>query len=110
MEGQQWLAKRFSRRTAHTLHTIPTAWSDTIANGPPPARRRTCNVGTVKGRCRRVLMYLVVGATGLVGLGGEVCRRLRAAGKPTRALVRLRVASHGRVVRDEDDGPSRCVQ
>jgi len=35
-----------------------------------------------------LLMYLVVGATGLVGLGGEICRRLRAAGKPTRALVR----------------------
>ena len=33
-------------------------------------------------------MFLVVGATGSVGLGGEICRRLRAAGKPTRALVR----------------------
>lgn len=33
-------------------------------------------------------MYLVVGATGSVGLGGEICRRLRAAGKHTRALVR----------------------
>jgi uncharacterized protein YbjT (DUF2867 family) len=33
-------------------------------------------------------MYLVVGATGPIGLGGEICRLLRAAGKPTRALVR----------------------
>ena len=33
-------------------------------------------------------MYLVVGATGPVGLGGEICRLLRSAGKPTRALVR----------------------
>jgi uncharacterized protein YbjT (DUF2867 family) len=33
-------------------------------------------------------MYLVVGATGPVGLGGEICRRLSAAGQPTRALVR----------------------
>jgi uncharacterized protein YbjT (DUF2867 family) len=33
-------------------------------------------------------MYLVVGATGPVGLGGEVCRLLRGAGRPTRALVR----------------------
>lgn len=33
-------------------------------------------------------MYLVVGATGPVGLGGEICRLLRAAGRPTRALVR----------------------
>jgi uncharacterized protein YbjT (DUF2867 family) len=33
-------------------------------------------------------MYLVVGATGPVGLGGEICRLLRAAGKPTRALIR----------------------
>ena len=33
-------------------------------------------------------MYLVVGATGPVGLGGDICRLLRAAGKPTRALVR----------------------
>ena len=31
-------------------------------------------------------MILVVGATGL--LGGEICRRLAAAGKPVRALVR----------------------
>jgi uncharacterized protein YbjT (DUF2867 family) len=33
-------------------------------------------------------MYLVVGATGPVGLGGEICRLLREAGKPVRALVR----------------------
>lgn len=33
-------------------------------------------------------MYLVVGATGPVGLGGEICRLLRSEGKPTRALVR----------------------
>jgi uncharacterized protein YbjT (DUF2867 family) len=33
-------------------------------------------------------MYLVVGATGPVGLGGEICRLLRSAGKPTRAFVR----------------------
>jgi uncharacterized protein YbjT (DUF2867 family) len=33
-------------------------------------------------------MYLVVGATGPIGLGGEICRLLRAAGKPTRAQVR----------------------
>jgi uncharacterized protein YbjT (DUF2867 family) len=33
-------------------------------------------------------MYLVVGATGPVGLGGEICRLLRAAGKPVRALLR----------------------
>ncbi len=33
-------------------------------------------------------MYLVVGATGPIGLGGEICRLLRAAGNPTRALVR----------------------
>jgi uncharacterized protein YbjT (DUF2867 family) len=33
-------------------------------------------------------MNLVVGATGPVGLGGEICRQLRAEGKPVRALVR----------------------
>jgi uncharacterized protein YbjT (DUF2867 family) len=33
-------------------------------------------------------MYLVVGATGPIGLGGEICRLLRAAGKPVRALLR----------------------
>jgi uncharacterized protein YbjT (DUF2867 family) len=33
-------------------------------------------------------MYLVVGATGPVGLGGEICRLLRAEGKPVRALGR----------------------
>src|SRR5262247_2334273 len=33
-------------------------------------------------------MHLVVGATGPVGLGGEICRQLRAAGQPTRALSR----------------------
>jgi uncharacterized protein YbjT (DUF2867 family) len=31
-------------------------------------------------------MNLVVGATGM--LGGEICRRLAARGKPVRALVR----------------------
>src|SRR5215813_12954993 len=43
-------------------------------------------------------MYLVVGATGSVGLGSEICRRLRAAGKPTRALVRP-TANSDRVAR-----------
>jgi uncharacterized protein YbjT (DUF2867 family) len=33
-------------------------------------------------------MHLVVGATGPVGLGGEICRQLRAAGQAVRALVR----------------------
>ena len=33
-------------------------------------------------------MYLVVGATGVVGLGGEICRLLRSTGRPSRALVR----------------------
>jgi uncharacterized protein YbjT (DUF2867 family) len=33
-------------------------------------------------------MYLIVGATGPVGLGGEVCRLLRSEGRATRALVR----------------------
>jgi uncharacterized protein YbjT (DUF2867 family) len=33
-------------------------------------------------------MYLVVGATGPVGLGGEICRQLRAAGQAVHALVR----------------------
>jgi uncharacterized protein YbjT (DUF2867 family) len=33
-------------------------------------------------------MNLVVGATGPIGLGGEICRQLRAAGEPVRALVR----------------------
>src|SRR4029453_4091952 len=33
-------------------------------------------------------MYLVVGTTGPVGLGGEICRQLRCAGQPVRALVR----------------------
>jgi uncharacterized protein YbjT (DUF2867 family) len=33
-------------------------------------------------------MHLVVGATGPVGLGGEICFQLRAAGQPVRALVR----------------------
>jgi len=33
-------------------------------------------------------MVLVVGATGPVGLGGEVCRLLRAEGRPVRALAR----------------------
>src|SRR5215467_5149407 len=46
-------------------------------------------------------MYLVVGATGPVGMGGEICRQLRAAGKPVRALTRTtanpeRVASLAR--------------
>lgn len=33
-------------------------------------------------------MNLVVGATGPVGLGGEICHQLRSAGQPVRALVR----------------------
>lgn len=33
-------------------------------------------------------MILVVGATGPSNLGGEICRQLRAEGKPVRALVR----------------------
>ncbi len=33
-------------------------------------------------------MYLIVGATGPVGLGGEICHQLRAEGKPVRALLR----------------------
>ena len=33
-------------------------------------------------------MNLVVGATGPVGLGGEICRQLRSVGQPVRALVR----------------------
>ena len=33
-------------------------------------------------------MYLVVGGTGPVGLGGEICRLLRSSGRRTRALVR----------------------
>jgi uncharacterized protein YbjT (DUF2867 family) len=33
-------------------------------------------------------MYLIVGGTGPVGLGGEICRLLRSSGRPTRALVR----------------------
>lgn len=33
-------------------------------------------------------MILVVGATGPVGLGGEICRRLLRAGKPVRAIAR----------------------
>src|SRR5262249_51014057 len=33
-------------------------------------------------------MDLVVGATGPVGLGGEICRQLRDAGRAVRALVR----------------------
>src|SRR5262245_678027 len=33
-------------------------------------------------------MVLVVGATGPVGLGHEICRELRSAGQPVRALVR----------------------
>jgi len=33
-------------------------------------------------------MYLVVGATGPVGLGGEMCHQLRSAGHRVRALVR----------------------
>ena len=37
-------------------------------------------------------VYLVVGATGPVGLGGEICRLLRAGGKATRALVRATAA------------------
>ena len=33
-------------------------------------------------------MYLVIGATGPVGMGAEICRQLRAAGKAVRALAR----------------------
>src|SRR5262245_25052600 len=33
-------------------------------------------------------MHLVVGATGPVGLGGEICRQLRSRGQRVRALVR----------------------
>ena len=33
-------------------------------------------------------MNLVVGATGPVGLGFEICRRLRQAGQPVRAIAR----------------------
>jgi uncharacterized protein YbjT (DUF2867 family) len=33
-------------------------------------------------------MNLVVGATGPIGLGGEICRQPHAAGEPVRALVR----------------------
>jgi len=33
-------------------------------------------------------MYLMVGGTGMVGLGGEICRLLRSSGRQTRALVR----------------------
>lgn len=33
-------------------------------------------------------MYLVVGGSGPVGLGGEICRLLRSSGRQTRALVR----------------------
>jgi uncharacterized protein YbjT (DUF2867 family) len=40
--------------------------------------------------------YLVVGATGPVGLGGEICRLLRSAGKATRAIVRA-TSDTGRV-------------
>src|SRR5262245_27937505 len=33
-------------------------------------------------------MYLVVGATGPIGLGGELCRQLSSSGRRVRALVR----------------------
>ena len=33
-------------------------------------------------------MFLVVGATGPIGLGAEICRLLRSEGRPTRALAR----------------------
>jgi len=54
-------------------------------------------------------MYLVVGATGPVGLGGEICRQLRAAGQPVRALVRPtanadRLANLGRIGVELIDG------
>ena len=47
-------------------------------------------------------MYLVVGATGPVGMGGEICRQLRAAGKDVRAVSRAtsnpeRVANLARI-------------
>ena len=41
-------------------------------------------------------MILVVGATGPVGLGFEICRRLRLAGRPVRAIARPS-ADQGRV-------------
>lgn len=37
-------------------------------------------------------MVLVIGATGPVGLGGEICRQLRAEGQAVRALVRKTAA------------------
>jgi uncharacterized protein YbjT (DUF2867 family) len=40
------------------------------------------------GLAEELIMYLVVGATGPVGLGGEICRQLRVADNPVRALVR----------------------
>src|SRR5262245_21838791 len=39
-------------------------------------------------------MYLVVGATGPVGLGGEICRRLRRAGDPVRPPGRPTANAH----------------
>ena len=54
-------------------------------------------------------MDLVVGATGPVGLGGEICRQLRAAGQPVRAIVRPtanadRIANLARMGIDLIDG------
>src|SRR5262245_38815620 len=54
-------------------------------------------------------MYLVVGATGPVGLGGEICRQLVAANRPVRALVRStadpnRVANLARIGVELIDG------
>jgi uncharacterized protein YbjT (DUF2867 family) len=46
-----------------------------------PASSRVCEK-------KRIAMYLMVGASGPVGLGGEICRLLRASGRETRALVR----------------------
>jgi uncharacterized protein YbjT (DUF2867 family) len=43
----------------------------------------------IEDRCKgETPMYLVVGATGPVGLGGAICRQLQAEGKPVRALLR----------------------
>src|SRR5262245_21510336 len=44
--------------------------------------------GSEQAAEERRFMYLVVGATGPVGLGGAICQQLRAIGRPVRALVR----------------------
>src|SRR4030095_13845816 len=40
------------------------------------------------GLAEELIMYLVVGATGPGGFGGALCRQLRVADNPVRALVR----------------------